>query len=368
MTSLQTGAFLILILLSAYLSASETALFSLSRFQLRSLKENFRPKYRKIKRLLSDPGGLLVTILVVNEVVNVTLSSLITEFVSAQNFAIPPPLEGIPRWAFNAVLGILIAAPIILFGCEITPKVIGARINQLVSTLTASPLLFIYLLFKPFRVILKQVIFIFSFQPKTQKSPEAKTNTYSSMDGNILREIDFLLMLEEGHREGAIQESELELIRNVFELGNTLVSKIATPLSQVRSLSINTTIKAALVAVKNDRYSRIPILSPNRNDVVGILYSKDLLRFRLPIESSQITVSSLMKKPFFIQPNMKLNTLFRKFKQHKIHMAILKNTNGDISGVVTMSDVLDTLFEDFIPEEEDTQTNELQMKMGRSPS
>src|SRR5437868_6513961 len=130
MTSVEFLLFLSLIFFSASLSASEVALFSLSRFQLRSLKENFRPTYRKIKRLLGDPGGLLITILVLNEVINISLSTLIASTVSRFNLPIPFYLSRVPSWFLKTILDIAFTAPIILIFCEVTPKVIGTRINR----------------------------------------------------------------------------------------------------------------------------------------------------------------------------------------------------------------------------------------------
>src|SRR6185437_13467379 len=101
---------------------------------------------------------------------------------------------------------------------------------------------------------------------------------------------------------GAIQENEMELIRNVFALDNTTVGEIATPLSKVLSLSMNTTIKGALNAVRSQKYSRIPVTGNNRKEVIGILYSKDLLRSKLQPDASSTSIASLMRKPFFVTP------------------------------------------------------------------
>src|SRR4051812_38587687 len=114
------------------MSGSEIALFSLSRFQIRELKEHFRPAYRKIKKLLGDPGGLLITILVTNELVNISLSTLIAEAISESwrddrrgglRSLTGWILPGVPDWIAQALIGTLITAPIVLFLCEITPKV-----------------------------------------------------------------------------------------------------------------------------------------------------------------------------------------------------------------------------------------------------
>jgi CBS domain containing-hemolysin-like protein len=306
------------------------------------LKENFRPIHRKIKRLLLDPGGLLITILVVNEIVNIALAAIIAEQISSLHPTLPSFLRPIPQWAFETILGIMITSPIVLFLCEITPKVIGAKANKLVATMTIGPLTLIYEILRPIRLILKRIISLFS-----------RNEPHLTHEAQALKESDFLLMVEEGHKEGAIQENELELIRNVFELDNATVAEISTPLSQVLSLPSHVTVKDALNSVRGQRYSRIPVLGNNRKEVVGILYAKDLLRHKLHPEANTTAVCAIMRKPFFVTADMHLNTLFRNFKRHKIHMAIVKNLNGDVTGVVTMSDVLDALFEDFFPEEED---------------
>lgn len=353
MTSLELLICVSLILVSAYMSASEIALFSLSRFQLRYLKENFYFTHKKIKYLLSDPGGLLITILVINEVINISITSLITEAISRNHFSIPEYFANLPRWAFEVALGTIVTAPVILFFCEITPKVIAAKINQLVATLNAGPLCLIYDTLSPVRFLLKHFVhFILLFIQR--RNPRFSSDSFKNKEetASILKESDFLLMVEEGHKEGAIQENELELIKNVFELDNTTVAEIATPLSKVLSLTTDTTIQGALIAVRSQRYSRIPVLNSNRKEVVGILYSKDLLRCKLESQQGSTPIAALMRKPFFVSSSVRLNTLFRKFKEQKIHMAIVKGPNNEITGVITMSDILDALFEDLFLEVE----------------
>ncbi|NBU21303.1 DUF21 domain-containing protein, partial [bacterium] len=158
MTSLGLLTCLVLITCSAYLSAAEIAVFSLSRFQIRSIKENFRPAHRKLKKLLNDPSGLLVTILMINEILNISISTIITESVAHHSSELPLFLSSIPRWLIDTLIGILLTTPIILFLCDITPKVIGARLNQFLSIMTIGPLYFLYDILKPLRSILKGVV------------------------------------------------------------------------------------------------------------------------------------------------------------------------------------------------------------------
>jgi CBS domain containing-hemolysin-like protein len=369
---------------SAWLSASEIALFSLSRFQLRSLKERFRASHRKIKRLLSDPTGLLITLLVINEMVNVGLSSIIAEVVArAPKPGIVERLP-IPAWMLSSVLSLLVSTPIVLMLCDITPKIVGARGSRLIAPATAGPLTALYDTFRPVRFVLSKLVA--RVASWTAPSPQAGASTEASGDARsiqgvhaagdsqsddagagakgeegaeqkLLREADFLMLLEEGHKEGAVQQAELQLIKNVFELDDTTVAEVFTPLPQVQTLNERTTLRSALNMMRSQKHSRIPVTAAashgSRRQVVGVLYAKDLLRARLEPEQMGQTVESLMRRPLFVSHTLRLNSLFRRFKQQKTHMAVVQGAHGDALGIITMSDVLETLFEDVLPDAED---------------
>lgn len=341
MNAIEFAVCLSLVVFSATLSASEIALFTLSRFQLRFLKEHFRPVHRKVKLLLNDPGGLLVTVLVANEILNIVLSTIIARLVSRQLPEIPHWLTSLPPVVYETMVSTAVVTPIILLLCEISPKIVGAKANQLIATATADLLALLYRAFKPIRYVLGQILNAVSSQHQHNGSDSSAS----------IGESEFLLLVEEGLKEGAVKTHELDLIRNVFELDNTLVSEIQTPLAQVLCLNANTSAKEALDFLKHTNYSRIPVIGKNRRDIHGVLHKKDLLRTKLDPELLKTPISTLINPPFFVPANLKLNALFRKFKKLKTHMAIVKSTNGEVLGVVTMSDVLDALFEDFLLED-----------------
>jgi putative hemolysin len=359
MTLFETLLIFALIFASAYMAASEIALFSLSRFQLRALKERQRSNYRKIKKLLADPGGLLITILVINEVLNIAISTIITENISRSDSLKQPPFLSrffqFPDWAYHALIGTLIAAPILLLLCEITPKTIAARANMLIAPLTVNAIDLVYDLFKPVRAVLRQIV---SFVSRWSSGATSGPGGHADTTQQTLKESDFILMVEEGQKEGAIQASEVELIKNVFEFDDTTVSSVFTPIAQVRFLPVKTTVRQALVAVRGQSFSRIPITGKHRRDIVGILYSKDLLRAKLENKQMDESVAELMLDPVFVAPSMKLNALFRRFKQQKTHMAVVQKVSGDALGIITMSDVLDVLFDDLFPEDQESEEHE----------
>lgn len=358
MTFLEVLACGALVAIASFMSAAEIALFSLSRFQLRSLKERFRSSHRTMKRLLADPGGLLITVLVVNEVVNITLSAIIAETVARRwheggGTTMRTLFPHAPEWALQMAVGILITTPVVLIFCEITPKAVAARANQIVSLMSAGPVGIIYGFMKPVRSALKTVLRLVSRWAGGTRASEfdAGTESGEGAEKPLLREEEFLSMVEEGHREGAIQQTEMELIRNVFDLDDTTVADVCTPISQVHSLPVSTSIESALAEMRGRRYSRIPVYEGNRRRLVGVLFAKDLILAKLEPDVARASIGALMRKPFVVSPTMRLNQLFRRMKLQKTHLAVIESAPGEASGVVTMSDVLDALFEDLFSEE-----------------
>ncbi|MBL7714777.1 MAG: DUF21 domain-containing protein [Bdellovibrionales bacterium] len=361
MSTLEIVLCALCILGSAFLASAEIAMFSLSRFQIRAMRERFRAAHRRVKRLLSDPGGFLVSVLVLAEIFNVSLGVLIAESVN-ENW--PALTQGdhlvariirdylanlAPTWALQTLVGVIITSPFLLIACEITPKTIGARTNQLIATVSSGPMTLIYDVLKPIRLALQTIIGLVA---RTQKSDDGK-----EVQDALLKEEEFLTLVEEGHREGTVQETELELIKNVFELDDTPVSELMTPIEQVLSFQELTPCRSAFTTLQSRRFSRIPIISLQGGirRVVGILYSKDLLIAKLEndLEVLQSPVTSVMRKPMTTAPTARLNSLFLRMKKQRLHMAIVEDSDGRALGVVTMNDLLEALFDDLTAKEDD---------------
>ncbi len=343
---------------SAFMSSSEVALFSLSKFQLKFIRDRFKNSYRYLKKLSNDPGGVLSTILVTNEIVNIALSTLISSSISRSVDS--PTIQYfhgalssfIPEWGTDALLGTMITAPIFLIFCEITPKVVAARTNIVYAPMTASPLYFVYKIMSPLRWVLKQITDVVARLIQS-RTPDPDTSMAQNL--NRLKEEDFLSIVEEAQKEGTVQEHEVELIRNVFELDDTSILEIATPLSRVFSLASTTTLSQALNAVRDERagqkYSRIPVYGKGKSDIVGVLYSKDLLVAKLEREDPATPVSAIMWRPFTVNENARINTVFKRMKKQRVHMAIIVNPKNQAIGLVTMNDVLEVLLEELIDED-----------------
>lgn len=162
-----------------------------------------------------------------------------------------------------------------------------------------------------------------------------------------MKEEDFLFMVEEGQREGAINENELELIKNVLDLDNTTVGDVLTPVGKVRTILAGTTLKAALSVIRGVPYSRIPVTAADRKSILGVLHTKDLLQAKLEPEMLTYPVESIMHKPLFVSSTAKLSSVFRKFKQYRTHMVIVRDAGFKVIGIITLRDVLGALFDDL---------------------
>lgn len=341
------------------MSSSEIALFSLSKFQLKLIRDRFRNSYRIVKKLSGDPAGVLITILVTNEIVNIGLSTLISSNISRSENS--PFIQSfrhglsafMPSWASDVLLGTLITAPIMLFACEITPKVVAARTNTVIAPMTSSPLYFVYRIMTPIRWVLRKIIDGITAPIRT-RTPDLDAAMANS--ANRLKEADFLSIVEEAQKEGSVQEHEVELIRNVFELDDTPILEIATPISRVFSLPATTSISQALNAVRDERqgqkFSRVPVYGKGKSDIVGVLYSKDLLVAKLEKEDPSTPVSTIMWRPFAVNETARINTVFKRMKKQRTHMAIIVNAKNQAIGLVTMNDILDVLVEELIDEQE----------------
>lgn len=346
MTTFELFFCILLVFSSAFLSASEVALFSLSRFQLRYLKENFRNLHAVIKKLLADPGGLLVTILVSNEVINISLATLIEHAVlrlwnekGASLFSWFPDawISKTPDWFLQMTLGIAITLPIVLLGCEMTPKVIAARANQVIAPLTSPTLFWLHRFLKPIRILISWFISVLLGKHSRKKITDTP-------DGPLIQEEEFLFMVEEGHKEGLVHSSELELIRNIFELDDTKVEEICTPISKVHSFSTRTTLKQALDSYKHKNFSRVPVFDKDKHTIVGVLFAKDLIPARLDTSLQSQSVETVMKKPLYIKLGTKLNALFRSMRRNQTHMAVIVNQSERAIGIVTMNDLFVEIF------------------------
>jgi putative hemolysin len=317
---------LILVAVAAFFSATETAFFSLSRIQLRQIKEKTPHRFQKIKFLLDRPAAFVATVLLGNELSNVLISNIIAGYYESRDLS--------P--ALITVLNLCTVMPIIMIVGEITPKVLAAKANILATNLTIGPLWWFYRISFPIRFLLEGIVNIVT-KPMRRRLPPVNDQ---------IKEEDIRALLDEGKRKGAIHSIERDIIENVFEIDDDSVVELATPIRDCFTVHQNDTVRSVIDRLRKAGqhfYARIPVRGEQFDRVVGVLYAKDLLN-HLDREDTATKVKHLMKEPLVVNPTMKVETLFRRFRQNKRHIAVIQDKNGRALAVVTMEDILEQMF------------------------
>ncbi len=307
---------LVLLFLSAFFSSAETALFSISRTRARHIAKEPGRANHLIRKLKEDPHKLLSTILIGNNVVNVAASAIATTLA----------LKTFPSYALGLATGVMTFL-ILVFG-EVFPKSVATRNNILIARLTIFPIYWLSLFFSP-------IIWILNFIPKlTGKIKHTPTVTEQEL-------MTFVEVVEE---EGEIKEEERELIHNIFELDDTKASEIMTPRGDMFVIDIDQPID--LKSIAESGFTRIPVIEGDVDHIVGILNIKDIFMHQAT-STEQIDVRMVMRPPYFVPENKKLDKLLQQFKKRKNHIAIIVDEHGGVSGLITLEDALEELVGDI---------------------
>ncbi len=286
-----------LLCFSAFFSAAETAFFSISRTKARHLAKDNQKRYVLIYQLKENPHRLLTTILIGNNVVNIGASALATAIA----------LKTFPDYALGLATGIMTLL-ILVFG-EVFPKSLATRNNVAIARLTVYPIYWCSILFFP---ISKFMNFILLLTGKIQKT-------------SIVTEEELMTIVEVVEEEGEIKEEERELIHNIFEFDDTNASEIMTPRADMFVVDAGQTLD--LQAVASSGFTRIPVIEADIDHVIGIVNIKDIFVQQSTLNQA-IDIRSIMRPPYFVPENKKLDSLLRRFKKRKNHIAIVVDEHG----------------------------------------
>ncbi len=314
----------LLLIISGFFSTSEGALFSLGRHQIESLRKEGERSSKYIERLLQEPYKLIVTILLADEVVNVAYASVIGITVSR--------LFGGLSDHTVMLLSIAIASPSLLLLGEIGPKTLGVKYPRVISRLIAYPLHFFYTVIAPVRWVLMILSMGFTrlFGGKME---------YQHANGFTTDEVKALVDI--GSEEGVITDEEMNLVASLFKLEDVPAYKLMTPSVDCFVLPLNTGWKEAIYEIKKRGYSRTPVYDGDKDNIVGVLYSKDMLTSGL---SGGENLGSLLRPPYFIPRTKMAFDLLTEFQHNRNHIAIVVDEYGRFDGLVTLEDILEELF------------------------
>jgi putative hemolysin len=320
-----------LLAVSGFFSGAETALFSFGKFGLSKLEQETSSLALKLKYLLKSPARLLLSILLGNECVNVTISSLVASIFIG--------FYGTNNWKTALLVSVFISTPIILIFSEITPKAIAIKAPKQFSIISIRPLFYFNIFLDPFIKFINKILCYL------------KINT--NANNSSISEEDFLNMVSASTANKNIEEDEKKMIYNIFDFSDTSVDKIMTLKEKVFFIRENTDFKTILEGVRNTEYSRIPVLDNNTNFVVGLLYSKKLLPY-LELYKNNIledfNIKDLIVPVVCITKKTKLYNVFKMLKKIKQHFCVVVDEHGDFIGIVTMEDILEEIFGEIYDE------------------
>jgi putative hemolysin len=314
----------ILLVCSAFFSGSEAALFSLNTVQVERLKERGGVLGRLIITMLQRPTNLIITFLVGNELVNVALA------VTATSIALMLYGEG------GEYIAIVSTTVVLLLVGEVTPKSLAVRYPERISLWVAWPIQAFAYLSTPLRWGLRKLV-------------DAVMGKYAERPISLITEHEFKTLVEISEDDGIIDQAERNLIQRVFAFGGHRVSQIMTPRTDIFALEVTEDLRAVLPKIKENRFSRIPVYDGTIDQIIGILYAKDLLLYSRHPELA-VMLRDILHPVFFVPESKRTDELLREFQRNKVHMAIVVDEYGGVSGLVTMEDALEELVGDIVDE------------------
>ena len=329
-TNLLFGSLVIVLLLfcSAMISAAEVALFSLFQNDLTKLSQQNPNRYQLVSQLLQKPKKLLATLLLANNFVNIGIV-IIFSFVSNSLFA------GIVSPVVKFVVEVVLVTFLILLFGEVLPKVYASRNNIKFSARMARPIWFLDQLLSPLSLPMRAVTIYLH-----KKLGRQKTNI----------SVDQLSQALEMTSSDDTTSEEQKILEGIVSFGNTDTKQVMSPRIDIFALEIEETFAEIYPKIVEKGYSRIPVFRENIDHIEGVLFVKDLIPH---IHKKEFDWNSLLREPFFVPENKKLDDLLKDFQSMKSHLAIVVDEYGGTSGLVSLEDVIEEIVGDISDEFDD---------------
>lgn len=314
--------------LSAFFSGSETAFFSLTKIQLKKLEKLESKSWKRIHQLLGNPRELLIIILLGNTIVNVAASS------TAALIAIELVEKNLTNLNLSTALTIeivLMTILLLIFG-EITPKLVAFSSPQKLAIFSSFFLVILKYLLWPVIKILEFISRLFSRSEQLIQKHHITTE-------------DFKNLINSKSTSSSLEDKEKKIIYRIFRFSSTIAREIMTPRVDIVAMEQEKDINSIIEKIMESGHSKIPIYQDNIDNILGVIYAKDLI-----LNPSQKDIKSLLRSPIFITENTKIHNLLNQFKTKKIQIAIVVDEYGGTSGLITLEDVLEELVGEILDE------------------
>lgn len=321
---------------SAFFSASETALMSLSKIRIRHMVEEKIKGAETVSTLVNNPSKLLGAILVGNNIVNIGASALATSLA----------IDYFGSSGVGIATGIMTI--LVLIFAEITPKSLAADNSEKVALKVASIITF-------FTKILGPVITILiKFTNIIIKGLGGKVDKVQP----FITEEELRTMVHVSHEEGVLESEEKQMIYNVFEFGDTQVKDVMIPRTDMVAVEINATYDDIINIFQEEQFSRIPVYQGITDNIVGILYVKDLIFYEG--DKNSFDINEHMRETYFTFEFKRTTELFEKMREKRIKFAIVLDEYGGTAGIITLEDIIEEIVGD-IQDEYDQHEKEIEV-------
>lgn len=326
----------VLLLLSAFFSSSETALTTVNKLRIRTLADDDVRGAKTVIKLIEDPGRMLTAILIGNNIVNISASSIAT--VMATNFFDS-------KWV-GLVIGILTFL-ILVFG-EITPKSMATINAEKLSLRVAGPIYFVSKLLTPIIFIMNKIcngiLLLFRMDPSAKSA--------------AITENEFRTILDFSQEEGVIESEERRMITNVVDFGDSLAKDVMVPRIDMAFANADFTYEELVQAFSEEKYTRMPVYSESRDNVIGIVNLKDVFFYNG--DTKNFNILDIMREPYFTYEYKKTSELLIEMRRNSIPLAIVLDEYGATAGLITIEDLLEEIVGEIRDEYDDDEEDSIQ--------
>lgn len=317
----------LLFLLSAFFSGSETALLAMDRLRVKYLVEKKHRDADELQRLLDNPERLLGGILVGNNLVNIALSVLATTFF-VDMFG-----------SRGDLMTIAVLTPVLLIVSEVCPKTYAARRAEVVSFQVLRPI-------KMVLWVLSPVIYLVTGLSGVITRLFKEDDCSSGLSADEIKS-----MISLGAQAGSVGGDQHRMLHGVFELSQLRVRDLMIPRTEVAGVDVALSFSDLLNLVKCSSHSRFPVYRKTLDDIIGVIHSKDVLRF--VDDSEDFDICTVMRAPYFVPEAKQVESLLRAFRKRRVHLAVVLDEYGGSEGIITLEDVLEEIVGEIQDEYDD---------------
>ena len=333
---------LLLLILSALFSSAETCMTAVNKMRIKSMADENVKNAALVLKIVENQTKMLSAILIGNNIVNLSASSLTTTFaISIAKKSGMSDMSALITGIATAILTILI----IIFG-EVFPKSLATMKAEKLALIYAKPVYAITIIFTPLSFIFDK------FSSGMLKILHVDVTKQPSITENELRTI-----VDVSHEEGVIESEERQMITNVVDFGDSLAKDVMVPKMDVEFASIDLTYDELIKAYSKEKFTRMPVYNETRDDIVGIINLKDLFFYHGTHEDFKI--ADVMREPYFTYEYKKISELFFEMKQDSIPMAVVLDEYGSTSGILTIEDLIEEIVGEIRDEYDENEEDEI---------